>query len=63
MAKNLRAKIKSDDQLIVHDVNPAMTEQFEKEVGNVKVAANVREVAENAVSLSQARLYVPPCFP
>jgi len=49
MAKNLRAKIQPTDELMIHDVNTAVTEQFSKEVGNVKVAQNVREVAENSV--------------
>ncbi|KAK3622578.1 hypothetical protein LTR56_022133 [Elasticomyces elasticus] len=47
MAMNLRSKIPSSDTMIIHDVNPAVTEQFAKEVGNVTIAESVREVAEN----------------
>ncbi|KAK3721039.1 hypothetical protein LTR37_003329 [Vermiconidia calcicola] len=46
MAKNLRAKIPESDTMVIHDVNPAVTESFAKEVGNVEIAKNVREVAE-----------------
>ena len=49
MAKNLRTKIPSSDTMVIHDVNPAVTEQFAKEVGNVEIAQNVREVAEKTV--------------
>ena len=55
MATNLRSKISSSDTLIIHDVNPKVTEQFAKEVGNVTVAQNVREVAENSVRIGQLR--------
>lgn len=51
MASNLRSKISSSDSMFIHDVNPAVTEQFAKEVGNVTVAENVRQVAENSVGL------------
>ncbi|KAK5117415.1 hypothetical protein LTR62_006034 [Meristemomyces frigidus] len=51
MATNLRNKISSSDTLYIHDVNPAVTEQFAKEVGNVIVAENVREVAENSETI------------
>lgn len=51
MAKNLRTKIPSSDSMIIHDVNPAVTEQFAKEVGNVSIANNVRELAEQSVCL------------
>ncbi|EMC91903.1 hypothetical protein BAUCODRAFT_39046 [Baudoinia panamericana UAMH 10762] len=47
MATNLRNKIASSDTMVIHDVNPAVTEQFSKEVGNVTVAKDVREVAES----------------
>lgn len=51
MAKNLRAKIPAEDTLFVHDVNTAATKQFlDEHPQGVKVAKNVREVAENAVS-------------
>ena len=49
MAKNLRAKIPESDKMVVHDVNPAVTEKFAKEIGNVDVGENVREVAEKTV--------------
>jgi hypothetical protein len=49
MAQNLRSKIADSDTLIIHDVNPAVTEQFAKEVGKVTVAQDVREVAEKSV--------------
>lgn len=49
MATNLRNKIPSSDTMVIHDVNPAVTEQFSKEVGNVTVAKDVREVAEKSV--------------
>lgn len=50
MAKNLRTKIKESDTMFIHDVNTAVAEQFKKEVGNVTVANNVREIAEQSVS-------------
>jgi 3-hydroxyisobutyrate dehydrogenase-like beta-hydroxyacid dehydrogenase len=51
MAKNLRAKIPAEDTLFVHDVNTAATKKFlEEHPQGVRVAANVREVAEKAVS-------------
>lgn len=49
MAKNLRTKISQTDTMLIHDVNPAVTESFAKEIGNVEVAKSVREVAENTV--------------
>ncbi|KAK3068475.1 hypothetical protein LTR53_013911 [Teratosphaeriaceae sp. CCFEE 6253] len=48
MATNLRNKIAASDTMYIHDVNPAVTEQFAKEVGNVTIADCVRDVAENA---------------
>jgi hypothetical protein len=51
MAKNLRAKIPAEDTLFVHDVNTAATKKFlDEHPQGVRVAANVREVAEKAVS-------------
>lgn len=51
MAKNLRAKIPAEDTLFVHDVNTAATKKFlEENPQGVRVADNVREVAEKAVS-------------
>lgn len=55
MARNLRNKIAQSDTMFIHDVNPAVCEQFEKEVGNVKVAQSVREIAENSVRPSPTR--------
>jgi hypothetical protein len=50
MARNLRAKIPAEDTLFVHDVNTAATKKFlEENPQGVRVAENVREVAENAV--------------
>lgn len=52
MAKNLRAKIPAEDTLFVHDVNTAATKQFlEEHPQGVRVADNVREVAEKAVCI------------
>jgi hypothetical protein len=51
MAKNLRAKIPAEDTLFVHDVNTAATKKFlEENSTGVRVADNVREIAEKAVS-------------
>lgn len=52
MAKNLRSKIAETDTMTIHDVNPSMTEEFRKEMGNVEIANSVREVAENSVCQS-----------
>lgn len=50
MARNLRAKIPAEDTLFVHDVNTAATKKFlEEHPQGVRVADNVREVAEKAV--------------
>jgi 3-hydroxyisobutyrate dehydrogenase len=50
MAKNLRAKIPSEDTLFVHDINTEATRRFLGENPNgVRIADNVREVAEKAV--------------
>lgn len=56
MAKNLRAKVPAEDTLFVHDVNTAASQKFlgENPTG-VRVAENVREVAEKAVSFPFAR--------
>ena len=66
MANNLRSKISSSDKMFIHDVNPAVTEQFAKEVGNVEIAQSVRDVAENSVCLPRAsyqhNLYDEPLF-
>ncbi|OSS44196.1 hypothetical protein B5807_11207 [Epicoccum nigrum] len=49
MAKNLRAKIPAEDTLFIHDVNAAATQKFlEESPKGVRIAKNVREVAENA---------------
>lgn len=58
MARNLRSKIAQSDTMCIHDVNPAVCEQFEKEVGNVKVVQSVREIAENSVCAPHP--YTPP---
>lgn len=58
MAKNLRAKIPAEDTLFVHDVNTAATKQFlDEHPQGVKVAKNVREVAENAVSNTTSSVF------
>ncbi len=61
MARNLRAKIAESDTMVIHDVNPAVTEKFKQEVGKVTIAENVREVAETAVCpmLSRTHLNLP----
>ncbi|KAF2744292.1 hypothetical protein M011DRAFT_429720 [Sporormia fimetaria CBS 119925] len=49
MAKNLRAKLPADDTLFVQDVNKAASSKFlEEHATGVRVAENVREVAEKA---------------
>ncbi|KAF1939038.1 hypothetical protein EJ02DRAFT_425155 [Clathrospora elynae] len=49
MAKNLRAKIPSQDTLFVHDVNTAATKKFlEEHPQGVRIVDNAREVAEEA---------------
>ena len=58
MARNLRSKIAESDTLFIHDINPAMSERFEKEVGNVKVVKNVREIAENSVCVAHIQSLV-----
>lgn len=51
MAKNLRAKVPAEDTLFVHDVNTAASKKFlEENPTGVRVAENVREIAEKAVS-------------
>ena len=52
MAKNLRTKIQDSDTMVIHDVNQAALEKFEKEVGKAEIAKNVREVAEKTVCIS-----------
>ena len=49
MAKNLRTKTPESDTVVIHDVNPTACESLAKEIGNVEIAKNVREVAEKAV--------------
>lgn len=59
MAKNLRAKIPAEDTLFIHDVNGAATQKFlEENPSGVRIAGNVREVAENAVSASPSLLHL-----
>lgn len=51
MARNLRAKLPANDVLFVQDVNKAATSKFlEENPSGVRVADDVREVAEKAVS-------------
>jgi len=53
MAKNLRAKIPAEDTLFVQDINAATSQKFlQDNAHGVRVAANVREVAEKAVRTS-----------
>ena len=56
MAQNLRTKIPASDKLYIHDVNPTILEQFAKEHKGVTIAKDVREVAENSVSLNAPNL-------
>jgi len=50
MCMNLRAKIPSSDEIIIHDVNPQVTAKFCSEhKQGVHIAQNVREVAEKSV--------------
>ena len=52
MAKNLRAKIPSEDTLFVYDINTESTKKFLEENSNgVRIAGTVREVAEKAVRI------------
>jgi len=52
MAKNLRLKVPKEDTLVVFDVNAASSEALVKEFGaeRVKIASDVKEVAEESVS-------------
>jgi hypothetical protein len=53
MAKNLRAKLPADDILFIQDVNKAATSKFlEENPAGVRIADNVREVAEKSVRRS-----------
>ena len=61
MAKNLRAKIAESDTMLIHDVNPAVTQKFAQEVGKVSIAENVREVAEKAVCATPTPRIPPSC--
>ena len=54
MARNLRNKIAESDTMFIHDIDPAVSQRFEKEVGNVKMVKSVREVAENSVRSSRS---------
>lgn len=58
MARNLRKNIKDTDTLIVHDVNPKAPKQFLQEIGgsNVKIAENIRQLAEQSVRKPQLTL-------
>lgn len=53
MAKNLRAKLPAEDVLFIQDVNKAATSKFlEDHPSGVRIADNVREVAEKSVRSS-----------
>lgn len=61
MAKNLRARIPAEDTLFVQDVNTAATKKFlEEHPQGVRVADNVREVAEKAVCCPVSVSTSPP---
>lgn len=62
MATNLRKKIPESDTMIIHDVNPAVTKKFAEEVGNAKIADNVRDVAEQTVCASPRWIFTSPPF-
>lgn len=62
MASNLRAKIPPSDTLVIHDINPAITQKFVEEVGiaakeagapakgtGIEVASSLRALAEKSV--------------
>lgn len=50
MARNLRAKLPAEDVLFVQDVNTAASKKFlEENPEGVRIASNVREVAEKSV--------------
>ena len=51
MATNLRAKIKSSDTIVIHDVNTETTAKFAQENKGIEVAECVREVAEKSVRI------------
>ena len=59
MARNLQAKLPSSDTIRVFDINAESVQRFANEtkaLGNgaaVKIAANVREAAEDSVSLQE----------
>jgi len=50
MAKNLRAKLSADDNLVIHDVDHKALETFAREAGsNTHIAKDARQVAEESV--------------
>jgi hypothetical protein len=60
MAKNLRAKLPAEDILFINDVNKASTTKFlEESPHGVRVADNVREIAEKSVSIVSV---FRPCY-
>lgn len=59
MAKNLRDKLPSSDQLIVYDKNVDATFRFAKESQGVEVASSVRDVAEKSVCAHLLALLPP----
>jgi hypothetical protein len=61
MARNLRAKLPAEDTLFIQDVHTAATKKFlEENPQEVRIADNVREVAEKSVckSLSVSFFYM-----
>ena len=59
MARNLRAKLPAEDTLFIQDVNTAATKKFlEENPQGVRIADNVREVAEKAVRICPMYLSV-----
>lgn len=54
MARNLRAKIPDNDEILVYDVNATVTQSFLEEAQgmHVQAAMSPREVAEMSVSVT-----------
>lgn len=64
MAKNLRAKLPSSDELFIYDKNETATERFSQEVQGATVASSPRDVAERSVRQEHlsALQYTRPCM-
>lgn len=66
MARNLQAKLPSSDTLRVYDVNTESVARFVNDTkalstgAKVQTAANVREAAEDSVSLEQYLIFPHP---